>query len=80
VTKPDTNASLPAERITLDDLKHRAEQVKDLAVSDAKDAVATAFDTSEVRTLLIAAGVIVAVASVAFFLGTRAVRIPRDDF
>jgi len=80
VTTPDTNAPLPAERITLDDLKHRAEQVKDLAVSDAKDAVATAFDTSEVRTLLIAAGVVVAVASIAFFLGTRAVRIPRDDF
>jgi len=79
VTTPDTNAPLPAERITLDDLKHRAEQVKDLAVSDAKDAVATAFDTSEVRTLLIAAGVVVAVASIAFFLGTRAVRIPRDD-
>ena len=80
MTTPDTNAPLPAERITLDDLKHRAEQVKDLAVSDAKDAVATAFDTSEVRTLLIAAGVVVAVASIAFFLGTRAVRIPRDDF
>ncbi len=80
MTTPDSRAPLPAERITLDDLKHRAEQVKDLAVNDARDAVATAFDTSEARTLLFAAGVVVAIASIAFFLGARSVRCPMDDF
>jgi len=79
VTTPDPNAAVPAERITLDDLKHRAEQVKDLAVQDAKSAVGAVVDTSEARTLMIMVGVAVAVASIAFFLGTRSVRLPSDD-
>ena len=76
----DTPDTQPVERITLDDLKHRAEQVKDLAVTDAKSAVASVIDTNETRTLLIIVGVVVVAASIAFFLGARSVRGPLDDF
>jgi hypothetical protein len=80
VTSAKAPVSEPAERITLDDLKHRAEVVKDLAVTDTKSAVAAVLDTNETKTLLIVAGVVIAVASIAFFLGTRSVRLPADDF
>jgi len=70
----------PVEKITLDDLKHRAEQVKDLAVTETKTAVSNVLDTNEAKTLMIVAGVVIVAASIAFFLGTRSVRIPVDDF
>jgi hypothetical protein len=61
----------PDERITLDDIKHRAEAVKDLAVSDAKASVAAVIDTDATRTLLIVAGVVLVAASLAFYLGSQ---------
>lgn len=68
-------ADTPApERVTLDDIKHRAEAVKDLAVSDAKEAVGRVISDDATRTLLIVAGVVVAVASVAYLLGSRSGR------
>ena len=71
MTTPKPDAAPPVERITLDDLKHRAGQVKDLAVTETKTAVATALDTNEAKTLMIIAGVVVLAASLAFFLGAR---------
>lgn len=66
-------------RITLDDVKHRAEAVKNLAVSDAKSAVATVTQTDAATKVLIAVGIVVAVASVAYFLGSRAACGRADD-
>jgi len=82
VTTSDPRAidTEPAEKITLEDLKHRAGQVKDLAVTETKSAVSSALDTSEVKTLLMIAGVVVVAASVAFFLGARTARFRPDDF
>jgi len=68
-----------APKITLDDVKHRAEAVKDLAVSDAKSALATVARTEESKKLLIAVGVVIAVASVAYYLGSRAARGHLED-
>lgn len=66
-------------KITLDDLRHRAEAVTDMAVSDAKQAVATVASTEAAKKVMIAVGVVLAVASVAYFMGTRAARGPFDD-
>jgi hypothetical protein len=70
--EPTTTAIEP--RVTLDDLRHRAEAVKTKAVTDAKDAVDTVFTTEVKRSLVVAAGVVLVAASVAYFLGTRAGR------
>ncbi len=60
-----------AERITLDQIKHRAEAVKELAVSDAKSTVSAVLDTDATRTLFMVAGIVVVAASLAFYLGAR---------
>lgn len=65
------------ERITLDDIKHRAEAVKDLAVVDARDAIGKVVSDDSVKTLLYMAGAVVVVASVAFFLGASVRRDSR---
>ena len=64
----------PAEKITLDDIRHRTEEVKDLAVSQTKDAAARVMAMDATRKALIVAGVAVAVISLAFLMGTRAGR------
>jgi len=64
----------PVERITIDDLKHRAESVKSKAISEAKGAVDVVVGQEATRTLLIVAGIVVVAASLAFFLGSRAGR------
>ena len=61
-------------RVTLDDLRHRAEAVKTKAVVDARDAVDTVFTAEAKRTMMIAAGVVLVAASMAYFLGTRSGR------
>lgn len=61
----------PAERITLDDLKHRVETVTDMAVTDAKEMAAKVVSEDPGRTVLIAAGVVLLAVSLAYFLGTR---------
>ncbi len=66
---PDTEPQAP--RVSLDDLKHRAETIKDLAVTEAKQTVDMVVDENATRTLLIMAGLVVVAASVAFFLGSR---------
>jgi len=67
------------EHISLDDLKHRAEAVKDLAVSEAKDAASRVAEMDATKKALIVIGVAVAVVSVAYFLGTRAGRFVGEE-
>lgn len=71
--------AVPAPRVTIDDLRHRAESVKSLAVTEAKDAVGTVIGKDERRTLMIVAGVVVVAASIAFFLGSRSGRAAMAD-
>jgi hypothetical protein len=64
----------PAETITREDSRHRTEEVKDLAVSQTKDAAARVKAMDATRKALIVAGVAVAVISLAYLMGTRAGR------
>lgn len=66
-------------RVTLDDLRHRAEDVKTKAVAEAKGAVDVVMGESSVKTLLVVAGVVVVAASIAFYLGSRAARAAALD-
>lgn len=66
-------------RITIEDVKRRAETVRDLAVAEVKETADKVVDESAGRTLLIMAGVVVLAASVAFYLGTRSVISRIDD-
>jgi len=76
---PTTPPPVPAPKITLDDLKHRANSVKDLAVTDAKDAVGKVINTRETKTLFALIGTVALVAGIAYYMGTRAVRsVPED--
>lgn len=69
---PSSKGPEATERISLDDLKHRAEAVKDLAASEVKDTVSRVTSLDATRKMMIVAGVAVAVISVAFYLGARA--------
>lgn len=60
--------------ITIEDVKHRAEAVKDLVVSDTKQVVASVVEAPESKKLLVAVGAVVLVAGLAYYLGTRASR------
>ncbi len=60
----------PVAKITVEDLKHRAEAVKDIAVVQTKQGVAAVVEDNATRTLLIMAGVVVLAASFAFYLGS----------
>ncbi len=64
----------PKERVSLDELKQRAVQLQDLAVMKTKRAVHTAYEQDVTRAALIAVGVVVVAASLAYYLGTRAAR------
>jgi hypothetical protein len=73
------NTTEIAPRITLDDVKHRAAAIKDLAVSDAKDAVAKVTEADLTKKVLIVAGVVIFAASFAYYLGSRAGRGRVED-
>jgi len=68
---PKDTAIEPVERITLDDLKHRADTIKDLAVGEVKDGVARVAALDATKKALIVVGVTVAVVSIAFYMGSR---------
>ena len=69
---PDRSAQVPVDKITIDDVKHRAEAVKDLATLQAREAAEAVFEKNAGRTLLIMAGIAVVAASFAFYLGSKA--------
>lgn len=64
----------PAERVSLDEIKHRARGIQDLAVVQTKEVVNEIYEQDVTRVALIAIGVVVVAASLAFYLGTRAAR------
>ena len=64
----------PEERVTIDELKQRVEQIQDLALTQSKRVVSEVYEQNVTRAALVALGVVVVAASVAYFLGTRAAR------
>lgn len=64
----------PAPRVTLDDLKHQAEALRDQAVTEAKDTAKTVMGPERKKALMVAAGVALVVVSIAYFAGTRSGR------
>lgn len=65
---------VPAQRVTLDDLKHQAEALRDQAVTEAKDTVKTVMGPERKKALMVAAGVALVIVSVAYMAGTRSGR------
>lgn len=69
----------PEERVSLDDLKHRAETIQNLAVVQAKDVTREVYEQNATKALLVAVGVVVVAASFAYFMGRHAAeRAMRD--
>lgn len=66
-------------RVTIDDIRHRAESLQSKAVSEAKSVANSLVGEDGKRALLIAAGLVLVAASVAYYLGTRAGRSARLD-
>ena len=64
----------PEERVSVDELKQRVERIQDLALTQTKQVVHDVYEQNVTRAALIALGVVVVAASVAYYLGTRAAR------
>jgi hypothetical protein len=64
----------PEERVSLDEIKQRVEQIQDLALTQTKQVVNDVYEQNVTRAALVALGVVVVAASVAYFLGIRAAR------
>jgi hypothetical protein len=74
----------PEERVTLEQLKHRAEEISDLAVSESKRVANEVYEQNVTRAVLVAVGVVVVAASLAYFMGSsackRALSAPPYDY
>ena len=78
-SNPDQPLALaPEERVTLEQLKQRAEAVSNLAVSESKRVTGEIMEQDFTRIALIAVGTVVVVASLAYFFGKRAARVVID--
>jgi hypothetical protein len=64
----------PEERVSLDEIKQRATTIQDLAVVQAKEVVDEVYTQNVTRAALVALGVVVVAASLAYYLGRRAAR------
>ena len=64
----------PEERVSLDDLKQRVGQIQDLAVTQSKEVVHTVYEQNVTRAVLVAVGVVVVAASLAYYFGTQTSR------
>ncbi|MEI7813366.1 MAG: hypothetical protein WCJ13_01060 [Coriobacteriia bacterium] len=62
------------ERVSLDEIKQRVAEVQNLAIVQAKEVALEVYEQDATRIALIAVGVVVVVASLAFYLGSRAAR------
>lgn len=58
---------MTAKKLTIDDVRHHAEEVRDLAQAEAKEFM----DTQATRAALVGVVAVVAVVSIAFYFGTR---------
>jgi hypothetical protein len=64
----------PAERVSLDEIKQRVGAIQDLAVVQAKEVVHEVYSQDVTRAALVALGVVLVAASLAYYLGSRAAR------
>ncbi|NTU70419.1 MAG: hypothetical protein HGB10_01140 [Coriobacteriia bacterium] len=64
----------PEERVTLDQLRHRTEEIANLAKVEGKEIVHQVYEENFSKAVLVAVGVVVVAASLAYFLGSRAGR------
>ncbi len=64
----------PEERVSLDELKQRATTIQNLAVVQAKEVVDEVYTQNVTRAALVALGVVVVAASLAYFIGRQAAR------
>ena len=64
----------PEQRVTLDQLKHRVEGISNLAVTESKRVASEVYEENLSKAVLVAVGVVVVAASLAYFLGSRAGR------
>lgn len=68
---PSPESGEGAVRVSLDDIKHRAQSVSDLAVGETKAAVGRVMAQDTTKLVLVAVGVVVVAASLAYFAGSR---------
>jgi hypothetical protein len=64
----------PEERVSLDEIKSHAEKIQDLALTQTKQVVHDVYEQNVTRAALVALGVVLVAASIAYYLGTRASR------
>ena len=64
----------PEERVSLDEIKQRVGEIQNLAVVQAKEVVDEVYQQNVTRAVLVAVGVVVVAASLAYFIGTRAAK------
>jgi ABC-type spermidine/putrescine transport system permease subunit I len=64
----------PAERVSLGEIKQRATTIQNLAVVEAKEVVHEVYEQNVTRAAIVALGVVVVAASIAYYIGTRAAR------
>jgi hypothetical protein len=64
----------PEERVSLDELKQRVGQIQDLALVQSKQVVNGVYEQNVTRAALVALGVVVVAASIAYYFGTQASR------
>jgi hypothetical protein len=69
-----TEPTTAIERVSLDDIRHRADAVKSRALTEARASVDEAIGRENLRTLLMIGGIVIVAASFAFFLGSRSGR------
>jgi ABC-type spermidine/putrescine transport system permease subunit I len=64
----------PEERVSLDEIKQRAGTIQNLAVVQAKEVVDEVYTQNVTRAALVAVGVVVVAASIAYYIGRQAAR------
>jgi len=77
MTPDPTNQPLyipPEERVSLDEIKQRAGAIQDLAVVQVKEVANEIYYQNVTRAALVALGVVVVAASLAYYVGSRAGR------
>jgi hypothetical protein len=64
----------PEERVSLDEIKQRAGTIQDLAVVQAKEVVNEVYTQNVTRAAIVALGVVLVAASLAYYMGRQAAR------
>ena len=64
----------PEERVSLDEIKQRATEIQNLAVVQVKDVAHEIYEQNITRAAMVAVGVVLVAASIAYFVGSRAAR------